>query len=314
MRISGITFAVRKTHRTRNVILTIVVILLLAILAVVVVSAYQGWNILHPPKKDTDAFSSNIVPEYRDISFKGTDKDLLLNGWFFQSGSSDKTVIMAHSYGGNRLEFGMQTLDIIKDFLTKGYNVFTFDFRYSGRSGGKFSSFGYAEKDDLLAAIDYVRQQGSKHVVLMGFSTGASACILAAEENKTVEAVIADSAYSDLDEFFRNNLNHLTKLPSFPFNSTVLISMEVISGIEIKEASPIRSINDLAPCRILLIHGKGDPLIPEENSRDLYSAYSQNNAGKAQLWETDADGIADSYLKDPAGYMGKVFEFLEAGE
>ena len=141
MRISGVTFAVRKTHRTRNTIIAIVVILLLAILAVVVISAYQGWSILHPEKKDIEAFSSNIVPEYRDISFKGADKNIILNGWFFQSGSSDKTVIMAHSYGSNRLEFGMQTLDIIKDFLNKGYNVFTFDLRYSGKSGGKFTSF-----------------------------------------------------------------------------------------------------------------------------------------------------------------------------
>ena len=145
----------------------------------------------------------------------------------------------------------------------------------------------------------------------MGFSTGASACILAAEESKAVEAVIADSPYSDLNSYFKSNLNRFTRLPAFPFNSTVLIAIEVISGVDTEEASPIRSINNLAPCRILLIHGKGDGLIPEENSRDLYSAYSQNNAGRAQLWETDDDGDADSYLKDPAEYMNTVFKFLD---
>lgn len=314
MRISGVTFATRKTHKARNVIVTITILLLLAILATVAISAYNGWELLHPIKKDIEAFSANIVPEYRDISFKGKDNNVILSGWHFQAKNKEKTVILAHSYGNNRLQFGLQTVDMIKAFLDKGYNVFAFDFRNSGKSGGKLTSLGYNEKDDLLGAIDYITQQGSKHIILMGFSTGASASILAAAENKSVDAVIADSPYADLKDYLDNNLNTLTKLPPFPFNKTVLISMEIFAGMDTANASPINSIANLAPCRLFLIHGKGDRLIPVENSLKLYSAYSKINADGVELWETDDTGNAASYLKYPAEYMDKVFAFLDKAQ
>ena len=311
MRISGVTFAARKTHKTRNTILTIVILLLLAILAVVAISAYQGYSLLHPEKKDIETFSSNIVPEYRDISFKGIDKKIVLQGWLFQTKNSDRTVIIAHSYRKNRLEFGIQTIDMIKFFMNKGYNVFTFDFRNSGKSGGEVSTLGYYEKDDLLAAISYIKQQGSKHIVLLGFSTGASTSILAAAESTDVDAVIADSPYSDLGSYLDGSFNKKTHLPAFLFNKTVLISMEILGGIDTANASPMNSLKELSPAWLLLIHGQGDTEIPVDNSRRLYTAYSKLNPGKVELWETDAVGSIGSYTAYPEKYFERLSSFLD---
>ncbi len=310
MRISGVTFAVRKTHKTRNIVLTAVILLLLAVLAIVIISAYQGWNLLHPDKKDLDTFSSNIVPEYRDISFRGTDSKLVLQGWLFPAKNSDRTVIMAHSYGRNRLEFGVQSIDMIKFFMNKGYNVFTFDFRNSGRSEGEESTLGYNEKADLLGAINYVKQQGHKHIVLLGFSTGASTSILAAAESKNVDAIIADTPYSDLGGYLEESLNKKTHLPAFPFNKTIPISMEIMGGIDAASTSPINSLKELPPAWLLLIHGQRDAEIPVENSRRLYTAYSKLNPGKTELWETDAEGSNGSYAAYPERYLEKLSSFL----
>lgn len=311
MRISGVTFAVRKTHKARNTILTIIILLLLSILAVVIISAYQGWNMLHPAKKDLTAFSSNIVPEYRDISFKGIDKKVVLQGWLFQSKNSEKSIIISHSYGSNRLEFGIQTIDMIKCFLNKGYNVFTFDFRNSGKSGGESTTFGYNEKNDLISAINYMKQQGSKHIVLLGFSTGASASILAAAESKNIDAVIADSPYSELESYLKTNLQKKTHLPAFPFNNTVLMSMEVMGGIDTVNASPLASLKEMSPSWLFLIHSQNDSSIPADNSRKLYAAYSKINSGKTELWETTASGNNGSYTENPGKYLEKLASFLD---
>ena len=310
MRISGVTYSTRKTHKARNTILTVIILLLLIALSVVIISVYNGWELLHPAKNEIEAFSSNIVPEYRDISFIGADKSILLKGWFFQIKSSDKTVILAHSYGKNRLEFGEKSTNMIKSFLDKGYNVFTFDFRNSGQSNGKYTTLGYYEKDDLIAAVEYVRQQGSKHIILMGFSTGAAAGILAAEEER-VEAVIADSPYANLEDYLKSSLNKWVGLPAFPFNKTILYSMEIMSGMDAGNADPAKSLKNLSPCRLLLIHGKGDGIIPVENSRKLHSAYSEIAPDSSEIWETDDAGNATGYLKYPEEYMNKVFTFLD---
>lgn len=311
MRISGVTFAVRKSHKTRNIILTVIILILLAILAVVLISGYQSWTLLHPEKKPIDTFSSNIVPEYRDISFKSIDKSIILKGWLFQAKSSDRAVIFVHSYGNNRLQFGIKTVDLIKEFLNKGYNVFTFDLRNSGESGGKDTTFGYNEKEDIQAAINYMNSQGSKHITLMGFSTGASASILAAAESKSVDVVIADSPYADLNEYFSNSLNKWTHMPALLLNKTVSFAMEVTGDIDTANASPINVLTAEKPPHLLLIHGTGDKLIPVENSIELFQKYSALNSSGAEFWRTEDNGNATSFEKYPEEYLNRVFTFLE---
>ena len=310
MRISGVTYAVRKTHKARNIILTVAILLLLAILSTVVISGYKSWTLLHPEKKPIDTFSSNIVPEYRDISFKGIDKSIILKGWLFQARNSDRAVILVHSYGNNRLQFGIKTVDLIKEFLNNGYHVFTFDLRNSGESGGKNTTFGYDEKEDIKAAINYMSSQGSKHITLMGFSTGAAASILAAAESKSVDAVIADSPYSDLQNYLLKGLDQWTHLPAFPFNKTVSFAMEV-SGIDTANASPVNVLTAEKPPYLLLIHGQEDQLIPVENSIELYQKYSALNSSGTELWQTEDNGNATGFEKFPDEYLKKVFAFLE---
>jgi dipeptidyl aminopeptidase/acylaminoacyl peptidase len=311
MRISGITCTVRKTHTTRKVVLSIIVLLLLAVLAVVILSFYKGWLLLHPDKKPMDTFSSNIVPEYRDISFKGSDSSIVLKGWLFQAKSSDRAVILVHSYGSNRLEFGIETVDLIKGFLNRGYNVFTFDLRNSGKSDGKITTFGYSEKDDVLAAIKYMNSQGSKHITLMGFSSGASASILAACENSTVDAVIADSPYSDLKSYFQNNINIWSGLPSFPFNKIITLCVEMTGEIDMEAASPISALTADTPPHMLLIHSKNDNIIPVENSIELYQTYSALNPLGAEFWMTETEGHAGAYKENKDKYLEKVFAFMD---
>jgi len=266
--------------------------------------------LIHPDRKPVDMFSSNIVPEYRDISFKKSDGSIILKGWLFQAKKSDRAVILAHSYGGNRLQFGMETLDLIKEFLNRGYNVFTFDMRNSGESGGKTSTFGYGEKEDIKAAINYLNSQGMKRITLMGFSTGASASILAAAESASVDAVIADSPYADLKSYFINNLDQWTGLPAFPFNRTITAGLESTGVIDMAETSPVSSIKADKPPHLLLIHSKGDELIPVTGSIELFQKYSALNPSGVEFWQLEGNGHADGFMKHKSEYLGKVFAFL----
>lgn len=310
MRISGVTYAVRKTHKTRNIILTVTILLLIAILAVVIISGYNSWTLLHPERKPIDTFSANIVPEYRDISFRGTDTSITLKGWLFQAKNSDSVIILIHSYGSNRLQFSIKTVDMIKEFLNKGYNVFTFDLRNSGESDGKDTTLGVSEKEDIQAAIAYLLRQGNKHITLMGFSTGASASILAAAESESVDAVIADSPYADLKAYLSESLGKWTHLPSFPFNKTISFAMGV-SGIDFEKASPVNVLTAERPPHMLIIHGQEDKLIPVENSIELYQKYSALNSSGAEFWMTKNNGNATSFENFPEEYMKRVFAFLD---
>lgn len=315
MRITSLTYVHRKSYTVRNFIFFFIILILVAALLIAAISAYAGWKLCHPKRLSIPAFSANIVPKYDDVSFKDIKGELALKGWYFEVKGSRKTIILAHGYAKNRLQFGEETIHIIKSFLDEGYNVLTFDFRNCGESEGNITTVGLKEKDDLLGAVEYAKNKGSEKIVLMGFSMGASTSILVAAENKDVDAVIADSPFSDLTHYLEENINVWSKLPSIPFNQTTLLAIKMLTGIDTKKVSPQKVITLVSPTPVLLIHSKDDNKIPYTNSQSLLEGYYKanvkgSNTGSAHLWETIGVGHVGSYRSYPEEYIKRVIDFL----
>lgn len=307
MRISGLSYIQRKRHTVRHFIIFIFITVLLAAIIIMSISAYVGWNLSHPEKRSIPVFSSNIVPEYENISFKDINDSLTLKGWYFTVKGSSKTVILAHGYRQNRLALGEETIDLIKALLNAGYNVLTFDFRNSGESEGNMTTVGLMEKDDLLGAVRFIKQRGSSSIVLMGFSMGAATSIVAASESPDVDAVIADSPFSDLTEYLNSNLSVWSNLPSIPFNQSTLLAMKILLGVDTSKFSPVKSIVIKPQKPVFLIHSKDDDLIPVENSHKLLSA----GGNAVQFWETSGVGHIESFKGYKEEYLKRVLEFLD---
>ena len=311
MKISGITYAPRKTRKIKYYVILSSTLVMSVILIIMLVSIYVGWSLTHPKKMDIPAFSANIVPEYKDATFLDTSGKVTLRGWLFETKGSDKTIILAHGYKQNRLEFGEHTLDLIKSCLNKGYNFLAFDFRNCGLSGGTLTSVGEYEKYDLLGAIKYAKAHGSKHIILLGYSMGASTSILAASESKDIDAVIADSPFANLDDYLNKELPVWSKLPAVPFNKTILFSMKALTGVDPGKVSPKDIIAKMAPTPLLLIHSKDDKQVSVDNSKKLYDIYSKVVGTKAEFWETSGVDHVGSYEKSPIEYMNRIFDFLD---
>jgi fermentation-respiration switch protein FrsA (DUF1100 family) len=313
MNISGVTVVSRKTHKGRHVfLLSLFLLIIVSIVAVLVISAYAGWSLTHPKRKEIPKFSSNIALEYRDVEFKDANNKINLKGWYFKAKDSDKTVILAHGYAQNRMQFNEKTLDMVKKFQEKGYNMLLFDFRNSGMSGGNSTTIGIYEQDDLNGAVKFVKNQGSKHIVLMGYSMGAAASIAAAAGNSDVDAVIADSSYADLAEYLNDNLNTFTKgLPAFPFNKTILTAVGLMLNLDPKKMSPEKDIARIAPRPVILIHGVSDRTIPVGECDRLSSAYSSIASDKITVWKVSGAKHVESYEMYPDEYIRRVFDFLD---
>lgn len=311
MRISGITYIPRKTHVVRNFIIGIIILAFLSALIIVVISAISGWRLIHPSKEPLAAFSSSTAPAFKEVSFHDIDKEVLLKGWMFNSKGSTKTVILAHGYARNRLQFGEKTLDMVKGFLDKGYNVLLFDFRNSGLSEGSTSTIGILEKKDVLGAVKFAKSQGSSKVALLGFSMGAASSILAASESTSVDAVIADSSFSDLNEYINAYMPLWSKLPAIPFNKTIQLSVKLMSGLDPADASPREAVSKIAPRPVFFIHSSDDKKVPVENSKELFDAYFRAAGSKAEFWESSGAGHTGTYDKNPTVFMDRVLSFLD---
>ena len=305
MRISGISYTQRKRQVPKKLILVVILLITLTALIISIISIKTAMTLTKPERSELPVFSANIVPEYDSISFRDINNEVTLKGWFFISPESNKTIILAHGYGSNRLPFGEDTIGLIKSFLNEGYNLMTFDFRNSGESEGDVTSVGYFEKSDLLGAIEYAKKRGSDEIVLLGFSMGASTAILAAAESQDVDAVIADSPFSDLTSYLDENLSVWSNLPSF-FNKTTLFTMKLLTGVDTKDVSPVNEIGKIYPRPVLLIHSTDDELIPVKHSYILKEASGDN----VELWETSGASHIKTYKEYPDEYIKKVLDFI----
>ena len=164
-------------------------ILPFTLIAVLVVSigiyTFSSANaIMRLEPKPLDDFANNILPVYSIASFQTLDGVTTLGGWYFPAKTKAvSTVVMVHGQGANRLEFDVDTASLYDYFVNNGFNVLSFDLRHSGSSGGNLSTFGYAEWADVIAAISYVKKiSTTTDVILYGFDSGISACILAMEK------------------------------------------------------------------------------------------------------------------------------------
>ena len=179
--------------KKRNLFLKFVVAPL-ALLSLIVISTgiysfIHANRIMRREPKPLEDFARNILPAFSAVSFNSLDGNTVLGGWFFPGGEPGAhTVVMVHENGKNRLQYGAGTIGIYEFFTENGFNVLSFDLRNSGNSGGKLSSFGYGEWEDVLGAVLYVKETiASPGVLLYGFKSGVTACLIAAEKLESRE-------------------------------------------------------------------------------------------------------------------------------
>ncbi|TXK85853.1 alpha/beta hydrolase [Paenibacillus sp. N3.4] len=285
------------------------IILLLISLILIGISTYVGWQLTHPKRKVLDDSPLNYGMHFEEISFRSRSKDVLIRGWFLKSphrSDVPMTVIMAHGYSGTRLEKGLPALALAQSLVEAGYHVVMFDFRNSGQSEGHMTTVGYLEKQDVLGAIDWVKEHVPGKISLLGFSMGGSTAILAAADEKAVVGIIADSAFSQLSPYLRDNLPVWSNLPRFPFTPLILFILPRLIGINPRKVDSLASVDRVYPRPILFIHSKADTAIPWSNSYVMWAKHQD----VFELWATDEGGHVGSYYMQPEAYRERVLAFL----
>ncbi len=124
---------------------------------------------------------------------------LTLRGRYYEN-NSKKTIIFFH---GLRTEPTLLFPNLVLRLLSEGYNVLLIYSRAHGLSDGRFTSFGYHEKKDALAWVDYIHNEKKcENIYLYGASMGATTVALASPyfDANIVKAMVIDAAYTNVFE------------------------------------------------------------------------------------------------------------------
>jgi len=227
-----------------------------------------------------------------------------LFGIYLPLAHSKNTVIIAH--GITYTLFG--SVKYVNLFRKRGYNILLYDHRNHGKSGGRWSTFGYFERHDLAAWLAWARERigNSGQVGVMGESYGAATAIQCLAETQGADFLICDSCFSELTDLLAYHLELDYQLPPFPFLRLASIWSKLLTGMAFEDISPLRDIGKITiPC--LFTHGKGDKFTPARMSEALYAAKTQ---GMRSLYLVQNADHAEAFFIDPQAYEAQVAAFL----
>lgn len=259
--------------------------------------------------QNTDSFYSLDYP-YEKVSFKSSEGDRTIKGVFFPANNSNQTLVVVHGYGSNRWVKG-RTEKLVAHFIPEGYNIIAFDLSGQGESDGKMVTLGYNEQKDLEGALSYLKERGQagEKIAVLGFSMGGATSLMVASHDDRIDAVIADSAFSNANLFLSEGLSYFTHLPSFPFNQLIIGVVKYAYGVPLEPLSPIDDLKKVKSKPVFLIHTKADLQIPYENSVQLYNSLKSNP--NAKLWTPQKGDHMDAINEYTDEYMNNVSSFLK---
>ncbi len=279
------------------------------LLGVVGVSAYVGWNFSHAERRPVDRNPAELGLAYESVEFASSD-GITLRGWFLPADNQSRTIIFAHGFRSNRLNPSVPALEVARSLVMNGFNVLMFDLRNSGESGGDATTLGYHEVKDVHGAVQWLKQERpdrAERLGLIGFSMGAVTAILAAANEPAIEAVVADSPFSDLRSYLKVNMPFWTGLPDVPFTWTIMTLLPPLLNLDVDAVSPLTVLPDLEQ-PVLIIHAEGDEAIPVSESEMLAAA---GHTERTELWVVPGTRHLGARQVDPDAYDARVIRFFE---
>lgn len=240
--------------------------------------------------------------------------DYSLYGWYLPSSGDietigDKIVIVSHNYESNRAMPKIGGIYLYAELLNNGYDVVAFDYAGCGESNGRFYSFGCNETKQLNDVINYVHEMNpSADIAVLGWAFGAAPAICAGCENEYVSAIISDSSYTDLKEYFDENMSLWSKLPSWLFDGIVTSMAQGLANADYSKVSPITAIQNCQNKAFYFIHGEKDSVINPSSISELYA--KATDANYAEQWIISDCRHLEGFIEQEDNYANNIITFL----
>jgi fermentation-respiration switch protein FrsA (DUF1100 family) len=220
---------------------------------------------------------ADIQLAYQDIYFTSRD-GTPLHGWFLPAtGSAQGTVLLLH---GNAENISTH-IGSIYWLPPRGFNVFLFDYRGYGRSGGDTGINGALQ--DIQSALQWLLKNPDidpSRIAVLGQSLGGALgahALTRPDLSKAIRVLILDSAFSSYRQIVREKLAGfwLTWPLQYP-----------LSWFIPNRYDPIDVIAGFSPTPVLIIHNEHDNVILVAHARRLF----QRAQHPKHLWIIPRDG------------------------
>jgi fermentation-respiration switch protein FrsA (DUF1100 family) len=240
-----------------------------------------------------DPATQRLSPE--EVHFTSPD-GVQLYGWYFRRPEARGTILVCHGNVENLSTHVKLDLWLVE----AGYNLFIFDYRGYGRSGGRPDVKGVqldagAALETLITRLPH---PGNDRIIVFGKSLGgaiATHLVATSPYKDRVRALILDSAFSSYRMIAREKI--ADSIVGWPFQYP-------LSFLINDDYSPLKKIRDIAPVPVLIVFGTDDRIVPGHHSRSLYAAASEPK----ELWVSTVPGHVRSFSE--TAFREKLLNYL----
>ena len=282
-------------------------VLVVLFVGLMVVSRSQALDLITHPIGEREAIDQTPADfglAYEDVSVTTPD-GLNLVGWYLPS-KNGAAIMAQHGYKGDRRGL----LDEAAMLNENGYGVLLTTVRAHDLSDGEVISFGLNEMQDLEAWYQFLLTRSEVdpgRIGILGNSFGGPLVIQYAAQNGNIQATVAHSAFSSLDDTVATSIKYFTGLPAFPFAPAIVLWAEQEVGFDSSEVSAKAWIGGLSPRPVFLLQGGADTAISPESGQLLYDAAGEPK----ELWYEPELGHVAFYTELPEQFEDRVVGFFD---
>lgn len=274
---------------------------------------------------------SNIMPPYTQAGFLSLDNQTNLSGWLFSAkGTPRSTIILVHDEQKNRLQFGLDTPFLYEALVNLGFNVLAFDLRHSGQSGGTLSAFGYAEWEDVIAAIAYAHKHTStRNVILYGFGSGSAAVLLALNrlpeagadtstlpkklkdlgfDRSYVRGILLDTPCMTPDSYIQAHYQDGDIIDRLLLKNTVPYAVRLSAGHN--GSRQLTTILTRMQLPVFLSFSQADSRVGIDSIKPLVDERLRLYPDTTLVHQMERPGSVDGFLKDRTAYLAQLQDYF----
>jgi alpha-beta hydrolase superfamily lysophospholipase len=204
--------------------------------------------------------------QLEDLFIESSD-GVVLHGWHLPAqGTTRGSVLFLHGNGENISSH----VGSVYWLPAYGYEVFLFDYRGYGRSGGSAELDGVMR--DAVNMITWARDHaaaGSHGLTILGHSMGGSIAIYALAElpdRHGLNALVSVDAFGDYRQITRDALSGHWLTWAFQWPLSLTIS---------NRYRPADYIGRLSPLPVFILHSEDDKIVPAAHADTLFQAAGQ---------------------------------------
>jgi uncharacterized protein len=223
-----------------------------------------GWALARPEPKQIGPAPASLDAE--SVTFS-SQSGSVIHGWLSRAPTAAGAVLLLPGIHTNRLSM-VGRAELLR---RAGYSTLLIDFQATGESAGAATTFGWLERLDVLAAVQYLKSRlPGQPIGVIGVSLGGAATVLAAPP-LDVQAVVLEAVYPSIDLAVGNRFEMRLGKHGRWLAPVLLLQLRPHLGITEADLRPVDHIANLH-CPILVIAGTVDQHTTVADTQLLFNA------------------------------------------